>query len=285
MKRRTLLMSASAQLLCVACGQALAQAPASYPSRPIRLVVPFAVGHSARHPGPTGGPGAGRIDVGQRGGGKRAGRRRHHRRGPRGQGRRPTAIRCCCSRATPRWCSPAAPMASSRPTTRCAIWRPIAQLMVTPNVLVVANDVPARTCRNWWRWCAASRASSAIRRRHRLLAAPCRRADEQHGGPGHGARAQPGQPLADVISGRTQLLFGNIAAALPMMKDGKVRALAVTSTTREPRRRPSCPRSARAACPASSRYPGSACSRRQARRRPCCSGWRPNCRRRWLRRR
>jgi hypothetical protein len=32
--------------------------------------------------------------------------------------------------------------------------------------------------------------------RHRLLAAPCRRADEQHGRPGHGARAQPRQPLA-----------------------------------------------------------------------------------------
>jgi tripartite-type tricarboxylate transporter receptor subunit TctC len=29
-----------------------------------------------------------------------------------------------------------------------------------------------------------------------------------------------------------QVLFGNIALALPMVKDGKVRALAVTSTTR-----------------------------------------------------
>mgnify|MGYP003388249041 CR=1 FL=1 len=44
MKRRTLLILASMQLLCAASSQALAQAPASYPSRPIRLVVPFAAG-------------------------------------------------------------------------------------------------------------------------------------------------------------------------------------------------------------------------------------------------
>jgi tripartite-type tricarboxylate transporter receptor subunit TctC len=42
----------------------------------------------------------------------------------------------------------------------------------------------------------------------------------------------PGNPWTEVIAGRTQLMFGNIAVALPLIKEGKVRGLAVTSTTR-----------------------------------------------------
>jgi tripartite-type tricarboxylate transporter receptor subunit TctC len=42
----------------------------------------------------------------------------------------------------------------------------------------------------------------------------------------------PSNPWTEVLAGRTQLMFGNIALALPFAKDGKVRALAVTSTTR-----------------------------------------------------
>jgi tripartite-type tricarboxylate transporter receptor subunit TctC len=42
----------------------------------------------------------------------------------------------------------------------------------------------------------------------------------------------PGNPWTDVIAGRAQLMFGNIAVALPFIRDGKLRGLAVTSTTR-----------------------------------------------------
>ena len=38
-------------------------------------------------------------------------------------------------------------------------------------------------------------------------------------------------PWTEVIACRTQIMFGNIAQALPFAKDGKVRTLAVTSTT------------------------------------------------------
>ena len=42
----------------------------------------------------------------------------------------------------------------------------------------------------------------------------------------------PGNPWPDLITGRVQLMFGNITVALPFIRDGKVRALAVSSTTR-----------------------------------------------------
>jgi tripartite-type tricarboxylate transporter receptor subunit TctC len=40
--------------------------------------------------------------------------------------------------------------------------------------------------------------------------------------------------IPDMVSGQIHLLFDNIASALPHLKDGRVRALAVTSLTRSP---------------------------------------------------
>src|SRR4029450_5738804 len=40
--------------------------------------------------------------------------------------------------------------------------------------------------------------------------------------------------IPDMMSGQIHLLFDNIASAMPHLKDGKLRAIAVTSTTRSP---------------------------------------------------
>jgi tripartite-type tricarboxylate transporter receptor subunit TctC len=40
--------------------------------------------------------------------------------------------------------------------------------------------------------------------------------------------------IPDMVSGQIHLLFDNIASAMPHLKDGKLRAIAVTSTTRSP---------------------------------------------------
>jgi tripartite-type tricarboxylate transporter receptor subunit TctC len=112
---------------------------------------------------------------------------------------------------------------------------PIAQLMITPNVLVVANDVPARNVQELvalvrsqpGKFSYSSGGIGFSQHRAGELMNSMAGLDMVH-------VPNPGNPWPDVITGRTQLLFGNIALALPMMKDGKVRALAVTSTTRTP---------------------------------------------------
>ena len=40
--------------------------------------------------------------------------------------------------------------------------------------------------------------------------------------------------IPDMMSGQIHLLFDNIASAMPHLKDGKLRAIAVTSTKRSP---------------------------------------------------
>jgi tripartite-type tricarboxylate transporter receptor subunit TctC len=110
---------------------------------------------------------------------------------------------------------------------------PIAQLVVTPNVLVVANGVPARNVQELvalvrsqpGRFSFGSGGIGFSQHRAGELMNSMAGLDMLH-------VPNPGNPWPDVISGRVQVLFGNIALALPMVKDGKVRALAVTSTTR-----------------------------------------------------
>lgn len=112
---------------------------------------------------------------------------------------------------------------------------PIAQLVVTPNVLVVANDVPARSVQELLalvrsqpgKFSYSSGGIGFSQHRAGELMNQMAGLDMVH-------VPNPGNPWPDLISGRTQLMFGNIATALPMAKEGKVRALAVTSTARAP---------------------------------------------------
>ncbi len=110
---------------------------------------------------------------------------------------------------------------------------PIAQLIITPNVLVVANDVPARTVQDLvalvrsqpGKFSYGSGGIGFSTHRAGELMNSMAGLDMVH-------VPNPGNPWSDVIAGRVQLMFGNIAAALPLIKDGKVRALAVSSAVR-----------------------------------------------------
>lgn len=110
---------------------------------------------------------------------------------------------------------------------------PVAQLAVTPNVLIVPNDLPARSVQELLalarsRPGAFSYASAGIGlSQHRAgeLLNSMAGLDMVH---------VPASATAmnDLMAGRVQLLFSNIAIALPLAREGKVRALAVTSLQR-----------------------------------------------------
>ncbi len=110
---------------------------------------------------------------------------------------------------------------------------PIAQLVVTPNVLVVSNEVPARTVQELvalarsqpGRFSYASAGIGLSQHRAGELLNRMAGLDLVH-------VPSSTSPLPDVVSGRVQLSFANIVAALPLVRDGKLRALAVTSLTR-----------------------------------------------------
>jgi tripartite-type tricarboxylate transporter receptor subunit TctC len=137
---------------------------------------------------------------------------------------------------------------------------PIAQLAVTPNVLIVPNELPVRSVQELVAFVRnqpgkVSYASAGIGlSQHRAgeLLNSMAGLDMVH-------VPSATNSVIELTAGRVQVLFSNIAVALPMARDGKVRALAVSSPQR----------------------PGSACWRRPARRRRCCSGWSPKRRRRW----
>lgn len=110
---------------------------------------------------------------------------------------------------------------------------PIAQLVISPNVLVVSNEVPARNVQELLalvrsqpgRFSYASSGIGLSQHRAGELMNSMAGLDMVH-------VPNPTNAWPDVISGRVQLYFANIALALPMVREGKVRALAVTSTTR-----------------------------------------------------
>jgi tripartite-type tricarboxylate transporter receptor subunit TctC len=110
---------------------------------------------------------------------------------------------------------------------------PIAQLVITPNVLVVANDVPARSVQELvalvrshpGQFSYGSGGIGFSTHRAGELMNSMAGLDMVH-------VPNPGNPWTDVIAGRVQVMFGNVALALPFIKDGKVRGLAVTATTR-----------------------------------------------------
>jgi tripartite-type tricarboxylate transporter receptor subunit TctC len=110
---------------------------------------------------------------------------------------------------------------------------PISQLIITPNVLVVSNDVPARSVQELMalvrsqpdKFSYGSGGIGFSQHRAGELMSSMGKLDMVH---------VPSTTNAwpDLLSGRVQLMFGNIAQALPWIKEGKVRALAVTSSTR-----------------------------------------------------
>ena len=110
---------------------------------------------------------------------------------------------------------------------------PIAQVAVTPNVLVVGNDVPARTVQELvalvrsqpGKFSYASAGIGLSTHRAGELMNSMAGLDMVH-------VPSTANPLPDVIAGRVQLMFSNIAVALPLVREGKLRALAVSSLSR-----------------------------------------------------
>lgn len=114
---------------------------------------------------------------------------------------------------------------------------PISQIAATPNVLVVHPELPAKTVQEL---VALARAKpDALTYAHagvgisqhlgaelfKQMAAIDIRAVGYRGGPAL---------FADLMAGRIDMCFCNIVTTLPLVKEGKLRALAITSVRRSP---------------------------------------------------
>jgi tripartite-type tricarboxylate transporter receptor subunit TctC len=117
---------------------------------------------------------------------------------------------------------------------------PITQVAITPNVLVVNRNVPAASVQDL---VALARAKpDALAYAHVGLGTSQHLAAELFKQMAdikiRGVSYRGGNTaLPDLISGRVQVCFCNIATALPLVHDGKLKALAITS----PKRSPSAP--------------------------------------------
>lgn len=110
---------------------------------------------------------------------------------------------------------------------------PVAQLAVTPNVLVVPNDLPVRSVLELvalvrsqpGKFSFGSGGIGLSTHRGGELLNSMAGLDMVH-------VPSSTSPLPDLMAGRVQALFANIIVALPLVREGKVRALAVSSLTR-----------------------------------------------------
>jgi tripartite-type tricarboxylate transporter receptor subunit TctC len=114
---------------------------------------------------------------------------------------------------------------------------PVAGMVRTPNVMVVANNVPAKTVAEFIAYCKANptkvnMASSGSGTSTHLsgeLFKTMTGCTMQHV-PYKGA----GPVLTDLIGGQVQVFFDNLPSSAPHIKGGTIRALAMTSAAREP---------------------------------------------------
>lgn len=231
--RRTVLMLAAALALGTVPGLAPAQAPApvAYPVKPIRLVVPFPAGTApdvlARllAPALNESMAANFVVENVPGAGGTIGVDRVAKSAPDGYTLLLSGDAALVLTGGAFGINP--PYATLRDLA------PIAQLVVTPNVLVVPQDVPARNVQELvalvrsrpGKFSYSSAGIGLSQHRAGELMNSMAGLDMVH-------VPNPGNPWAEIVSGRTQLMFGNIMQALPLIKEGKVRGLAVTSTTR-----------------------------------------------------
>jgi tripartite-type tricarboxylate transporter receptor subunit TctC len=114
---------------------------------------------------------------------------------------------------------------------------PISLAVYSPNILVVPNDVPAKSVAELVAYARAnphklSFASAGVGTTQQLageLFKTMAKIDIQHV-PYRGA----GTVITDLLGGRITMYFGAIAPLIPLVRDGKLRALAVTSAGRFP---------------------------------------------------
>ncbi len=235
MDRKNPLILATVLLMCAGSGltRAQAQDTTSFPGKPIRLVVPFAAGTApdilARLLAPTLAESMAQSVVVENvpGAGGTIGVDRVAKSAPDGHTLVLSGDAALVLSGGAYGVKP--------PYETLRDLAPIAQLVVTPNVLVVSNEVPARNVQELvalvrsqpGKFSYSSGGIGFSQHRAGELMNSMAGLDMVH-------VPNPGNPWPDVISGRTQLMFGNITLALPMAKEGKVRALAVTSAARAP---------------------------------------------------
>ena len=113
---------------------------------------------------------------------------------------------------------------------------PISLAVYSPNILVVPNDVPAKNVKELVAYLRAnpgkSFASAGVGTTQHLageLFKAMAKVDIQHV-PYRGAALV----IPDLMAGRVSLFFGAISSLIPLVREGKIRALAVTSPTRFP---------------------------------------------------
>jgi tripartite-type tricarboxylate transporter receptor subunit TctC len=113
---------------------------------------------------------------------------------------------------------------------------PISQAVYSPNILVVPNDVPARTVQELVAYARSHTgekltfASAGVGTTQHLageLFKAMANIDIQHV-PYRGAAPV----ITDLLGGRLTMYFGAISPLIPLVREGKVRALAVTSADR-----------------------------------------------------
>ncbi|WP_435456600.1 Bug family tripartite tricarboxylate transporter substrate binding protein [Variovorax sp. LT2P21] len=113
---------------------------------------------------------------------------------------------------------------------------PISRLVATPNVLVVSGDTATRNLTDWLVWLrqqptgrisyASAGVGTSSHRAGELLAKMT--GVEMTHVPSNQS------PLPDVIAGRVDFFFANVATAMPLVREGRLRALAVSSLHRTP---------------------------------------------------
>jgi tripartite-type tricarboxylate transporter receptor subunit TctC len=114
---------------------------------------------------------------------------------------------------------------------------PISLSVYSPNILVVPNDVPVKSVAELVAYARAnpgklSFASAGVGTTQQLageLFKTMAHIDIQHV-PYRGA----GPVITDLLGGRITMYFGPVSSLIPLVRDGKVRALAVTSAARFP---------------------------------------------------
>ena len=145
---------------------------------------------------------------------------------------RPTATPSCSARS-------ARTRSTARCTRRCpTTWsrtsRPITLLATTPNLLVVHNDVPAKNLKEFialgkkeGKMTFASSGSGTSIHVSGELFKTMTGIDMTHIPYKGRATAIP-----DLLGGRVTMMFDNMPSSLPLVKEGKLRALGVTSAQR-----------------------------------------------------
>ncbi|WP_348755963.1 tripartite tricarboxylate transporter substrate-binding protein [uncultured Aquincola sp.] len=113
---------------------------------------------------------------------------------------------------------------------------PISRVVATPNVLVVGGDGSARNFADWLAW-LRQRPAGQVTYASAGIGTSSHRAGEllaKMAGVDMIHVPSNQSPLPDVVAGRVDFSFANVATAMPLVREGRLRALAVSSLQRTP---------------------------------------------------